>query len=283
MKATSLQEVFVDEIRDLLDAEKQLVKALPKMAKSAEDAELEEALREHLEQTKGQVQRLERVFEILDTKARAKPCVGMKGLVQEGEEHVSEHKEEGMADPVIVGAARRVEHYEMAAYEVARAMAQELGLRDAAQLLQQTLEEEMQADRKLSQIGKRLLREASRAGTGQEEEEGTRARKTRVITDHEEIRRWAEERGARPARVKGTGGPGDPGMIRLDFPGYTGEETLEPISWDEWFRKFDESNLALLYQEKTASGRKSNFNKLVSRDAVEAQGARSKPKSRTAR
>ena len=106
---------------------------------------------------------------------------------------------------------------------------------------------------------------------------------TRVLTDPEEIRRWAEERRAKPARVKGTGGADDVGIIRLDFPGYTGEETLEPISWDEWFRKFDESNLALLYQEKTASGRKSNFNKLVSGDAVEAQSSRSKPKSRTAR
>jgi hypothetical protein len=89
------------------------------------------------------------------------------------------------------------------------------------------------------------------------------------LTEHEEIRRWAEERGARPACVTGTGDRGDVGMIRLDFPGYTGEETLQPISWDEWFEKFDESDLALLVQDKTASGQKSNFNKLVKRDSVQ--------------
>ena len=96
----------------------------------------------------------------------------------------------------------------------------------------------------------------------------TRA-KTRVLTDHEEIREWAEERGAQPARVRGTGGDGDVGMIRLDFPGYSGEESLEPISWDEWFQKFDESNLALLVQDETASGQKSNFNKLIGRETAE--------------
>jgi hypothetical protein len=87
-----------------------------------------------------------------------------------------------------------------------------------------------------------------------------------ALTEHEEIRRWAEERGAQPACVKGTGDERDVGMIRLDFPGYSGEESLQPISWDEWFEKFDESDLALLVQDKTASGQKSNFNKLVKRD-----------------
>jgi hypothetical protein len=85
--------------------------------------------------------------------------------------------------------------------------------------------------------------------------------------DHEEIRHWAEERGAKPSCVRGTGGKGDIGMLRLDFPGYTGEDKLEEISWDDWFSKFDERNLALVYQEETASGQKSNFNKIVSRDA----------------
>lgn len=88
------------------------------------------------------------------------------------------------------------------------------------------------------------------------------------VTDHQRIREWAEARNARPACVRGTGGKSDVGMIRLDFPGYTGEETLEPITWDEWFRAFDENNLALLMQEETADGKQSNFNKLVSRDTV---------------
>lgn len=87
-------------------------------------------------------------------------------------------------------------------------------------------------------------------------------------TDHEQIRRWAEERGAKPACVRGTGDKEDVGMIRLDFPGYSGEDKLQPISWDEWFAKFDERKLALIYQDETAGGQKSNFNKLVSRDNV---------------
>lgn len=92
---------------------------------------------------------------------------------------------------------------------------------------------------------------------------------SKVTFDHDEIRRWAEERNAKPACVRGTGGDGDIGMIRLDFPGYSGEKSLEHIGWDEWFEKFDERNLALLYQETTAAGEKSNFNKIVSRETAE--------------
>ena len=106
---------------------------------------------------------------------------------------------------------------------------------------------------------------------------------TRALIDHEEIRRWAEARGARPARVKSTARrKGDVGVIRLDFPGYSGAESLQPISWNEWFRQFDQNNLALLVQDKTKSGRVSNFNKLVSREKVQAptrpsrRGARSR-------
>src|SRR5438045_5965148 len=97
------------------------------------------------------------------------------------------------------------------------------------------------------------------------------AASARPITDHDEIRRWDEERGARPARVRGTGSDDDIGMIRLDFPGYSGGESLEEISWDDWFEKFDDSNLALLVQERTASGEQSNFNKLVSRENAGAR------------
>ena len=92
---------------------------------------------------------------------------------------------------------------------------------------------------------------------------------SKVTTDHEEIRRWAEERGARPSAVIRTGSDDDPGTIRLDFPGYRGAGSLEEISWDEWFKKFDEQGLALLYQEQTAAREKSNFNKIVSRETVE--------------
>ena len=95
--------------------------------------------------------------------------------------------------------------------------------------------------------------------------------RSRTLVDHEEIRRWAEERGGQPACVRGTGGDDDVGMIRLDFPGYSGEESLEPIEWDDWFDKFDERKLALLVQDETASGQQSNFNKLVAREAAEAR------------
>jgi hypothetical protein len=100
------------------------------------------------------------------------------------------------------------------------------------------------------------------------------------LIDHDAIQQWAEDRGATPACVKKTGGKGDIGMIRLNFPGFSGEESLQPISWDEWFEQFDESNLALIVQETTAGGQKSNFNKLVKRSAVQA-GEQS-PRTRTA-
>lgn len=96
-------------------------------------------------------------------------------------------------------------------------------------------------------------------------------RSSRTTTDHNEIRKWAEARGATPSRVKGTGSRNDPGMIRLDFPGYSGADSLEEISWDQWFKAFDANGLALVYQEKTAGGARSNFNKLVARETADAR------------
>ena len=107
------------------------------------------------------------------------------------------------------------------------------------------------------------------------------ARKSRMLTDHDEIRSWAEERDAQPSCVRGTGSEEDVGMIRLDFPGYSGETSLEPIEWDEWFQKFDENNLALLVEDETARGEKSNFNKIVGRETAEAR-ARGRKTSRRA-
>jgi hypothetical protein len=108
---------------------------------------------------------------------------------------------------------------------------------------------------------------------------------TKVSTDHDEIREWAEERGAHPACVRGTGRKGDIGMIRLDFPGFTGADSLEEISWDEFFGKFDEQGLALLYQDSTARGQKSNFNKLVARETAQlaASGGRGSARRGTGR
>jgi hypothetical protein len=101
-----------------------------------------------------------------------------------------------------------------------------------------------------------------------------------MLTDHDEIRQWAEERTARPACVRGTGGGEDVGMIRLDFPGFSGEQSLEHIDWDEWFQKFDESGLALLVQDTTADGQQSNFNKLISRETAE-ESSRKRPSGST--
>jgi hypothetical protein len=97
------------------------------------------------------------------------------------------------------------------------------------------------------------------------------ARKSRVLTDHDEIRNWAEERDAQPACVRGTGSEEDVGMIRLDFPGYSGETSLEPIEWDEWLQKFDENNLALLVEDETTGGEQSNFNKIIGRETAADQ------------
>ncbi|HZS49860.1 MAG TPA: ferritin-like domain-containing protein [Bryobacterales bacterium] len=312
-----LQELLVEELKDLLDAEKQLVRALPKLAKTASDAELAGLFRDHLEQTKGHVGRLEQAFEILGARPKSKPCLGMKGLVEEGRDVAQEDLEGELLDSAILGAARKVEHYEMAGYENACSIARMLGNSQAEELLQQTLDEERTTDQKLADVSKRLLQQVmAEQGAAPEEESETGGRRalrgaekqarpqpvrrasssrrsqpaarsrakfrtsassaagrssgalSKITTDHEEIRRWAEERGGKPAAVKGTGGKGDIGMIRIDFPGYSGGESLQPISWDEWFQKFEDSNLALVYQERTATGQKSNFNKLVSREEV---------------
>jgi ferritin-like metal-binding protein YciE len=292
-----LEQLLIEDLQDLFDAEKQLVRAIPKMAKAVSDKELAAALRDHLEVTKGQVQRLERIFESMDMRAKSKPCKGMKGIVEEGQEQEEEDREEGLMDSAIASAARKVEHYEMVGYESARSLAQQLGMREAAEMLDETLREEMQADKQLAQIGKRLLK-GSGQGRGREgaasrkpapargskgaaskasPSAGKRGSSAQPLTGREEIRQWAEERGATPSCVRGTGGGDDTGMIRLDFPGYSGEDSLEEISWDDWFEKFDENGLALLVQQTTSGGQKSNFNKLVKREGA------GQPKTRVAR
>jgi ferritin-like metal-binding protein YciE len=187
-KATGLQQLFVEELQDLYDAEKQLTRALPKVAKAANDEELGEAIREHLEVTKGHVERLEQAFESLDLKAKSKPCAGMKGIVTESSEAIQEKKEdsEGVLDVAITGGARRVEHYEIAGYTVAIDMARELGHEDVAALLEATLQEEQEADEKLAEIGKRILQETvagEQSDAGEEsEEEQDPGRRTKTRT-----------------------------------------------------------------------------------------------------
>src|SRR3984893_605345 len=169
----SLRELLIDQMQDLYDAEKQLVKALPKMAKAAANEELREAFENHLEQTQGHVERLERAFEMMETKAKSKPCQAMKGLVEEGKEAMEEDLSEPLLDSAIICAAQKVEHYEIAGYGTLIAWARTLGLEDVAELLEQTLTEEKAADEKLTEVAEGIITEAVAADSaGEEEEEG---------------------------------------------------------------------------------------------------------------
>ena len=156
MSISNLDDLFVHELRDILDAEKQLVKALPKMAKAAESEELIAALEEHLEVTEKQVERLERIFKSLDMAARGKKCAGMQGLVEEGKELIEEEEAGAPLDAALICAAQKVEHYEIAAYGSLVAYAKLLGKTDALKLLEATLAEEKEADEKLTAIASEL-------------------------------------------------------------------------------------------------------------------------------
>jgi ferritin-like metal-binding protein YciE len=157
MRLNSLQDLFVDQLRDLYSAEKQLVKALPKMAKAASSEELRSAFEDHLEQTREHVERLERVFEQLDMSARSRTCKAMEGLIEEGKEVIDINAEDMVKDAGLICAAQKVEHYEMAGYGCVRTWAQELGYNEAASLLQQTLVEEGEADKRLTQVAEELV------------------------------------------------------------------------------------------------------------------------------
>ncbi len=156
MHKDSLRSLYIDELRDLYHAETQLVKALPKMAKASSNDLLREAFREHLRQTSEHVSRLEQIFEQLDEKPSGKKCLGMEGLVKEAAETMKEGYVDELLDAAIIGAAQRVEHYEMAGYGTVRTFAEVLGENDHASLLEQTLEEEKQADQKLTELSQEI-------------------------------------------------------------------------------------------------------------------------------
>lgn len=169
MKESALKELYIDELRDIYNAENQLTKALPKMAKAANSDELRAGFEEHLEQTKGHVDRLEQIFKELGEKPTGKKCKGMEGLVAEGKEMIDE-QEGDVLDAGLISAAQRVEHYEIAAYGCVRTYANLLGEDDAAELLEQTLKEEKETDQKLTKLAEKINVEAE--GAGNEEEEG---------------------------------------------------------------------------------------------------------------
>jgi ferritin-like metal-binding protein YciE len=163
MSVETLQELLVDELKDLYSAEKQIVKALPRLAKAASTAELHDALMSHLEETKGQVDRLEKIAELVGKKLTGKTCVGMKGVLEEGSEVLDETEEGTVRDAALIAASQRVEHYEMAGYGSARDFANTLGLSEVAALLEKTLEEEKEADKNLTSISKQVNSTAKQA------------------------------------------------------------------------------------------------------------------------
>jgi ferritin-like metal-binding protein YciE len=166
----NLRDLLIDELKDLYNAEKQLTKALPRMAKAAGSPKLRDAFVDHLEVTEGQIERLEKIFAELDMPAKSKPCHAMKGIIEEGKEVLDMKKEAHPAvlDAALVAAAQKVEHYEISSYGSCRAHAEALGLKKVAQLLQQTLDEESEANELLNTIAESGL---NAAAAGAEEEE----------------------------------------------------------------------------------------------------------------
>jgi ferritin-like metal-binding protein YciE len=175
-KSGTLHDAFIDELRDTYDAERQITKALPKMIKACTSEELRSAFESHLEETRSQVERLEQVFEMLDEKARGKHCDGMAGIIEEGKSVMEEEFDGTTMDAVLIASAQRVEHYEMAAYGTLVAWAKNMGHNDAAEVLEQILDEEKAADEKLTTIAEGgINKEAARAAHPERTTEATPA------------------------------------------------------------------------------------------------------------
>lgn len=160
----TLQDLLAEELKDLYNAEKQLLKALPKMARAASNEELKQGFLDHLEETKGHVERLEQIFEALKMPARGKTCHAMEGLIEEGSEAIEAKAPDAIRDAQLIGSAQRIEHYEIAAYGTACAWAEELGLADVATQLRETLEEESAADKKLTSLAEGRINAAATSG-----------------------------------------------------------------------------------------------------------------------
>lgn len=179
MQKDSMRQLYLDELRDLYNAETQMVKALPKMAKASSHSELRQALEEHLRQTSEQVSRLEQIFDTLQEKPTGRKCLGMEGLVKEAAETMRQKYEHSVMDAAIIGAAQRVEHYEISGYGTAREFAELLGENEHVSLLEETLAEEKQADEQLTQLAEEINSQATEEQDAGEERESaaTRTRK----------------------------------------------------------------------------------------------------------
>ncbi len=171
MAIETAEDLFLDELKDIYSAEKQAIRVYPRLAKAISSEELKQALQTHLEETKGQVERLDRIFEILEKRSGGKTCEGMKGLIEEGSEMAEEVEPGPVRDAALIGAAQRMEHYEIAAYGTVATLAKEMGQQEIADLLAQTLEEEKATDEKLTQVAGKVNKEALAAAEGSIEEE----------------------------------------------------------------------------------------------------------------
>jgi len=178
MEMESLRELYIEELKDLYSAENQIIKALPKMVKAATSSELKKGFEQHLAQTRGQVERLEKIFKELDESPKGKKCKGMEGLVEEDSELMKEDFEDALLDAALIGAAQRVEHYEIAAYGTVRAFAEELGESEHVSLLEETLEEEKKTDEKLTELAKQINAQANEE-SGEAEQRQTTQKKTK--------------------------------------------------------------------------------------------------------
>ncbi|HKV38676.1 MAG TPA: ferritin-like domain-containing protein [Blastocatellia bacterium] len=165
MKYETLKDLYLDELRDVYDAENEIVKALPKMVESASSPELRNAFAHHLEQTRRHVTRLEQVFEGMGEKPKAKKCDGVRGILEEGEDLMGQKGDQAVLDAGLIAGAQRVEHYEMAVYGSLRTWAQRMGNSQAVRLLEETLGEEKEADHKLTQIAEQSINRQAAAGT----------------------------------------------------------------------------------------------------------------------
>ena len=184
MQENGLQRLYVEQLKDIYSAESQLLKALPKMAKAASSQDLRQGFEKHLEQTKGHVERLEQIFSSLDESPKGKKCMGMEGLIEEGEEVIQEESATEALDAGLIAAAQRVEHYEIAAYGSVHAFAELLGDDDSVSLLLQTLDEEKETDKKLTELSVEINKQAMNASPSSQE------------------RPENSDRGKRPARAK---------------------------------------------------------------------------------
>lgn len=170
----TLNDLFLDGLKDIFHAEKQILRALPKMARAVNNDELRQSLENHREETQGQVERLERIFELLEKRASGKPCQAMQGLVEEGQEILEEYKDSPALDAGVIAANQGIEHYEIARYGTLRTWAQQLGMGEAVQLLEQTLEEEKKTDQLLTEMAESMANQEAEEGSegGEEEQQG---------------------------------------------------------------------------------------------------------------